>query len=46
MEKRYIRKDGQVVWGMFTASLVQSPGAEPHYCIKLAESIDDRKRGH
>jgi PAS domain S-box-containing protein len=44
MEKRYIRKDGQVFWGKLTASLVRSPNGEPQYCIKMAESIDDRKR--
>jgi PAS domain S-box-containing protein len=45
MEKRYIRKDGQVLWGKLTASLVRSPNGEPQYCIKMAESISDRGHG-
>jgi|GEM_PF-2530709 len=44
MEKRYIRKDGQAFWGRLTASLVRSPNGEPQYCVRMAESIDDRKR--
>jgi PAS domain S-box-containing protein len=44
MEKRYIHKDGQLVWGMLTASLVRSPNGEPQYCIRMAEDITARKR--
>jgi two-component system, cell cycle sensor histidine kinase and response regulator CckA len=44
IEKRYLRKDGQVVWGMLTTSLVRSPDGEPQYCIRMAENITGRKR--
>jgi hypothetical protein len=43
IEKRYIRKDGQVVWGMLTTSLLRRPGGEPEYCIRMAENITGHK---
>jgi PAS domain S-box-containing protein len=44
IEKRYLRKDGQIVWGMLTASLVRSPNGEPQDCLGMAEDITGRKR--
>jgi PAS domain S-box-containing protein len=44
MEKRYIRKDGKVVWGVLTASLLRGPSGEPRYCIRMVEDITQRKR--
>jgi signal transduction histidine kinase len=50
MEKRYIRKDGRIVWANLTVSLVQEeslevgiPGA-PKYFIVALEQIDERKQ--
>jgi len=44
MEKRYIRKDGSVVWGNLTESLVRDSSGEPSYGIAVIEDISDRKR--
>jgi PAS domain S-box-containing protein len=44
MEKCYIRKDGAVVWGLLTVSLVRTAAGEPDYLIGAVEDIGDRKR--
>ncbi len=43
MEKRYIRKDGQVFWGALTVSMIQHPDGSPKYAIGVVEDITDRK---
>jgi two-component system, sensor histidine kinase and response regulator len=44
MEKRFIRKDGALVWAHVTVSLqVEAPG-KPNYCIKIIQDVSDRKR--
>ena len=43
MEKRYISKDGRVIWGLLTASLLRGPSGEPQCCIRIAEDITGRK---
>ena len=42
-EKRYIRKDGRVVWGQVTVSLLRGPAGEPQYTIVMTEDITQRK---
>jgi PAS domain S-box-containing protein len=44
MEKRYVRKDGSIVWGNLTASLGREPSGEPGYIIHVIEDITERKR--
>jgi len=44
MERRYIRKDGSIVWGNLTVSLVREPSGEPAYFIAVIEDISERKR--
>jgi PAS domain S-box-containing protein len=44
MEKRYVRKDGSIVWGNLTASSGREPSGEPGYVIHVIEDITDRKR--
>jgi PAS domain S-box-containing protein len=44
MEKRYVRKDGSVVWTNLTGSLVKGPTGEPSYFISVLEDISERKR--
>jgi PAS domain S-box-containing protein len=44
MEKRYIRKDGSIVWGNLTVSLVREPSGEPSYSIAVIEDITERKQ--
>lgn len=42
IEKRFIRKDGVMVWGRLTASLVQTPGATAPYCLAMVEDVTAR----
>ncbi|GAB4282417.1 MAG: hypothetical protein Fur0025_11620 [Oscillatoriaceae cyanobacterium] len=44
VEKRYIRKDGEIVWVKLTASLVRSViSGEPEYFIAVVDDITPRK---
>jgi PAS domain S-box-containing protein len=43
LEKRYVRKDGQVVWGRLHISLVRAPTGEPDFTVALIEDITARK---
>ncbi|MGC9502379.1 MAG: PAS domain S-box protein [Baaleninema sp.] len=43
-EKRYLRRDGSVVWGYLSLSLVRHASGEPDYFIGAIEDISDRKR--
>ena len=44
VEKRYLRKDGSVVWIELTVSLVRHSSSEPGYFISVIEDITGRKR--
>ncbi len=44
MEKRYIRKDKEVVWANLTVSLVRTPSGAPDYFISMIEDITLRRR--
>ncbi|MEF8713472.1 MAG: PAS domain S-box protein [Accumulibacter sp.] len=44
MEKRYIRKDGSIVWVKLTVALSRKPGGAPDYFIVVIEDISGRKR--
>jgi PAS domain S-box-containing protein len=44
LDKRFCRKDGEVVWGQLTASLVRDQNGEPQYAIGMVEDITTRKR--
>jgi PAS domain S-box-containing protein len=43
-DKRYIRKDGAVIWVHLTVSLVRTPTGEPDYFISMVQDITDRKQ--
>lgn len=43
MEKRYIRKDGRVVWIELTVSLVRRADGSPEHFIGVIEDISERK---
>jgi PAS domain S-box-containing protein len=43
IEKRYVRKDGAVIWVHLTSSLVYDAGNNPQYLIGVIEDISDRK---
>jgi PAS domain S-box-containing protein len=42
-DKRYVRKDGSVVWGRLTASLVQPQKGMPRSVIAMVEDVTERK---
>lgn len=44
MEKRYVRRDGVVVWANLTVSLARAASGEPDYFISVIEDIGERKR--
>ena len=44
LDKRYMRKDGTVVWGHLTVALVRTPAGTPDYFISMVEDITARKR--
>ena len=43
-EKRYVRKDGSIVWVGLTVSVMREPSGEPGYFIAFIEDISERKR--
>ncbi|KMY67334.1 hypothetical protein AAU61_10830 [Desulfocarbo indianensis] len=44
LEKRYIKKDGSLVWIELTVSLVRREDGSPNYFISVVEDIDARKQ--
>lgn len=43
LEKRYIRKDGETVWGRLTRSLFFDMEGKPRYALGMLEDITERK---
>ena len=43
IEKRYIHRDGHIVWGFLSSSLVRSPDGVPLYLISQIQDITERK---
>ena len=44
MERRYLRKDGRVIWVRISYSFVPDLKGQPQYLIGLIEDIDEQKR--
>ncbi|MGH9450221.1 MAG: PAS domain-containing sensor histidine kinase [Terriglobia bacterium] len=44
LEKRYIKKGGQIMWARVTVSLVKDRNGEPDYAIGMVEDNTERKR--
>ena len=44
MEKRYFRKDGEILWINLTASLVRKADGAPDYFLSVIDDITARKR--
>ena len=42
-EKRYVRKDGSIMWGNRTVSLVRDSAGKPCYFIRVIEDVTERK---
>jgi diguanylate cyclase (GGDEF)-like protein/PAS domain S-box-containing protein len=43
-EKRYLRRDGEVIWVRITSALRRSPEGVPLYDVSVVEDVTDRKR--
>lgn len=43
VDKRYLRKDGRVVWGRASVALVRSDDGQPLYFLPIIEDITERK---
>lgn len=43
LEKRYLRKDGSVVWGRLMARLIRDPQGRPMQVVSMIEDITARK---
>ncbi|HSL28022.1 MAG TPA: PAS domain S-box protein, partial [Anaerolineales bacterium] len=43
IEKRYVRKSGQVYWVRLTNSVVRAPDGRPQYFVTMIEDINDQK---
>jgi PAS domain S-box-containing protein len=44
IEKRYIRKNGEVFWTRLTLSMVRDANGQPSYLVNMVEDIDEQKR--
>ena len=44
MEKRYLRKDGQIIWGLTNVSLLRDPEGRPRMYVGQVQDITDRKQ--
>ncbi len=43
LEKRFIHKDGRIVWGQVASALHRDPEGRPMYSIAMIENITERK---
>jgi len=44
IEKRFIRKNGEITWGRMTASLIRREDGAPVFGIGMVEDVTDRKK--
>jgi PAS domain S-box-containing protein len=44
LEKRYLRKDGSLIWGRMTASLISDESGAPRYGLLLVNDVTEQKR--
>jgi len=44
LERRFVRSDGELVWGHETVSLVRGHDGAPHQVVEMIVDITDRKR--
>ena len=44
IDKRYIRKDGDIVWGRLSVSLIRDDQEQPQYTVIACEDITEQRR--
>ncbi len=45
-ERKYVRRDGQEVWGMISASLIEGEKKEPSFVVLMIEDITEARQQH
>ena len=43
-ERRFVRRDGRIIWGRLTISMIRDPAGRPQFPIALIEDITERQR--
>lgn len=43
-EKRYIKKNGEIIWANTTVTIIRSIGREPQYSLAVVEDITEHKK--
>ena len=46
MQKRYVKKGGEIIWINLTASMIVDPSGEPLHSLSMIEDITEIKRTH
>jgi PAS domain S-box-containing protein len=44
IEKRYLKKDGSLMWGHLTVSLINGKDGRPAHCVGMVQDVTERKR--
>ena len=44
IEKRYLRKDGVMIWGQISSNWIYDPDGKPLYALAVIQDITDRKQ--
>jgi PAS domain S-box-containing protein len=44
MSKRYVKKNGEIIWGNLTRSLIRDRAGKPLYALSTIEDVSERKR--
>ena len=44
VEKRFVRKDGRIIWGRLTVSMVRDDAGRPQFPLAMIEDITERQR--
>jgi PAS domain S-box-containing protein len=44
IQKRYVKKTGEIIWGNLTASMIHGPDGEPLHGLAMVEDITEIKR--
>ena len=44
VEKRYLRKNSEMLWALLTATMLRNPDGQPIYSMVMLENIIERKR--
>ena len=43
-EERFVRKDGRIIWGRLTVSMVRDAAGQPQFSLAMIEDITERQR--